>query len=111
MRGRKWPWIAGGCLFFLLIVVVWTERADRAANFAFGDKARANHIVGQSEDAVRRLFGDPDYVHRDTHPSTGKHYHTLVYTPGPRFCIWNSQCKITIDDATNTVTAWMMNLD
>lgn len=99
-------------MFVLLIALVWTtERADRAANFAFGDKARANHIEGQSEDAVRRLFGAPDYVQRHTHASTGKRYHTLVFTPGPRFCLWNSQCEITIDDATNTVTTWMMNSD
>jgi len=102
----------GVCLCVVLITLVWTtERADRAANFAFGEKARANHIKGQSENVVRRLFGAPDYVHRDTHPSTGKRSHTLVFTPGPRFCLWNSQCMITIDDATNTVTAWMMNSD
>jgi hypothetical protein len=104
--------MAGAFLFFLAIAIVWmTERADRAANFAFGEKARANHIEGQSEDAVRRLFGVPDYVNRDTHPSTGKRYHTLVFTPGPRFCLWNSQCMITIDGASNTVTAWVMNSD
>lgn len=84
---------------------------DHAANLAFGEKARQNHIEQMTEDDVRRVFGVPDYIRRNTDYGTGAPYHVLVYTPGPRLALWNSECKINIDDQTGKVRAWMINFD
>ena len=107
-----WTALVGVAAIVLLIASQsYFESLDRAANYAFGAKARQNKIEGMSEDVVRKLFGAPDYIHRDTDYSSGAPYHVLVYTPGPWLALWNSECKINIDDHTGRVRAWGINSD
>jgi hypothetical protein len=111
-KGVIWTALIGVAVIVLLIASQsYFVSLDRAANYAFGEKAQQNKIEGMSEDAVRKLFGTPDYIHRDKDYSTGAPYHVLVYTPGPRLALWNSECKINIDDQTGKVQGWMMNSD
>jgi hypothetical protein len=106
---RRWPIIVAGMVILLIALLAASEYANRRANFAFGHTAERYDIKGKSEDFVLEHFGRPNFI---THSGTSDKapYHVLVYIPW-RWCAYPSYCKITIEEKTKTVSAWMMNSD
>jgi len=91
-----------------IIVVVLSQkfllRIDDQANQDFLEKATALNLKGRNKKFVQSQFGPFDYTNRSDKDEV------WVYTPGPVWAIWNSECKIAFDEK-GVVKSWMVRSD
>ncbi len=94
-------------LFFLWynILVPHFEKLDDKANDEFAEKARQLQIMGKSRRYVIKHFGEP---HRSEEADNDE---ILVYIPGPKLALWNSECRIRVDGKTGVVIGWHAHSD
>jgi hypothetical protein len=60
-------------------------------------------LTGKSKEFLLANFGPPAY--------TSSFGDLFVYTPGPPWVFWRSECKVGIDSLTGNVNGWMINSD
>jgi hypothetical protein len=80
-------------------------RFDNEANKQFAIKAKQLEIQGKTREYVISNFGKPDF----SFLSDGNEI--LVYTPGPKFALLNSECKVRLNSKTDLVDGWITNSD
>ncbi len=92
----------------IIIAVVFSQilllQVDDRANQDFLEKTIELNLRGKNKKFVRSQFGPCDYAYRSNNDQV------WVYTPGPAFAIWNSECKIVFDEK-GEVRNWMVRSD
>lgn len=83
------------------VILLWID--DRA-NQDFLDKATTLNLKGKDRKFVQAQFGTSDYTYQSDKNEI------WVYTPGPAWAIWNSECKIAFNEA-GLVSSWMIRSD